>query len=78
MSYPFLGLLLLREGPSLMSGKLRINNSLKQLLFNIVTVGQQAKHCGSKVRYFYQEFDSIFLFLRVVVNIPLQTLIFSA
>ena len=60
MSYPFLGLLLLREGPSLMSGKLRINNSLKWLLFNIVTVGQQEKHCGSKVRYFYQEFDSIF------------------
>ena len=60
MSYPFLGLLLLREGPSLSSRKPRINNLLKQLLFNIATVRQQAKHCGSKVRYFYQEFDSIF------------------
>ena len=25
-------------------------------------------HCGSKVRYFYREFDLLFLFLRAVVN----------
>ena len=33
-------------------------------------------HCESKVRYFYWEFDSIFLIPKVV-NIPIQTLIFS-
>ena len=60
-NYPFLGLLLLREGPSLSSRKPRINNLLKRLLFNIATVRQQAKHCGSKVRYFYWEFDYIFI-----------------
>ena len=34
-------------------------------------------HCGSKVRYFYWEIDCIILFLRVVVDIPIQTLIIS-
>ena len=32
-------------------------------------------HCGSKVRYFFWEFDVFFLFLRAVVNMPIQTLI---
>ena len=32
-------------------------------------------HCESKVRYFYWEFDCIFLFLRAVVNILIKTLI---
>ena len=34
-------------------------------------------HCESKVRYFYWEFDWFFLFLRAIVNIPIQTLIIS-
>ena len=33
-------------------------------------------HCGSKVRYFYWEFDCIFLFPRAVVNIISQWLLF--
>ena len=34
-------------------------------------------HCESKVRYFYWEFDWFILFLRAIVNIPIQTLIIS-
>ena len=33
-------------------------------------------HCGSKVRYFYWEFDCIFLFPRAVVNIISPWLLF--
>ena len=33
-------------------------------------------HCGSKVRYFYREFDCFFYFLGAFVNFPIQTLIF--
>ena len=32
-------------------------------------------YCRSKMKYFYWEFDLIFLSLEAVVNIPIQTLI---
>ena len=34
-------------------------------------------HCGSKMRYFYWEFDFFFLILRAVVNILIQTFVIS-
>ena len=56
---------------------LEVDNSVKWVLSTCKAVKYQAMHCGSKVRYFYWEFDRIFLFLRAVINIPIKTLIIS-
>ena len=56
---------------------LEVDSSLKWVLSTYKAVRYQAMHCGSKVRYFYWEFDRIFLFLRAVINIPIKTLIIS-
>ena len=53
-----------------------MDNSLNWVLFNVVS-GQITRDACWKVKYVYWEFDCIFLFLKVVVNIPIQTLIIS-
>ena len=55
---------------------LEMDNSLNWVLFNVVS-GQITRDARWKVRYVNWEFDCIFLFLKVVVNIPIQTLIIS-
>ena len=54
---------------------LEMNNSLKWVIFNIVR--WQAMLCEGKVRYLIENLTVFFLFLRAVVNIPIQILIIS-